>query len=230
MATLAAAGVTLRNQINEAFPGRDKASDGWIGDAAHQARVSDHNPDRRGIVHAIDVDEDLAKNVDARELADELVELARTGEDGGRLKYVVYEDQVASGTYRTLRVDGKYVDVYWRFRGHGYGHTKHLHVSFTEAAEHDASPFPLRCLGVALWDGVVPSIEKVRRAALISSASIGVHRVACRLYDLGHYQGRPQRVGVQKYPVKAVQALQEAVGLPGDGNYTDATHNALFGG
>ena len=79
MATLAAAGVTLRNQINEAFPGRDKASDGWIGDAAHQARVSDHNPDRRGIVHAIDVDEDLAKKVDARELADELVELARTG-------------------------------------------------------------------------------------------------------------------------------------------------------
>lgn len=28
---------------------------GWIGDAAHQAEHSDHNPDARGIVHAIDV-------------------------------------------------------------------------------------------------------------------------------------------------------------------------------
>jgi Putative peptidoglycan binding domain len=28
---------------------------GWIGNAAHQAEQSDHNPDARGLVHAIDV-------------------------------------------------------------------------------------------------------------------------------------------------------------------------------
>jgi hypothetical protein len=35
----------LRRQVNERFPHRDKTSDGWIGDAAHQAHTSGHNPD-----------------------------------------------------------------------------------------------------------------------------------------------------------------------------------------
>src|SRR4051812_27273571 len=57
---LAASLGSLRNEINAANPNRDKSSDGWIGDASHQARVSDHNPDYSagGIVRAIDVDID----------------------------------------------------------------------------------------------------------------------------------------------------------------------------
>jgi hypothetical protein len=47
--------VRLRQSINLAWPNRSHELDGWIGDAAHQARVSDHNPDERGMVHAIDV-------------------------------------------------------------------------------------------------------------------------------------------------------------------------------
>ncbi len=41
---LCAAGVTLRNQVNRAFPNRDRRSDGWVGDSSHSARKSDHNP------------------------------------------------------------------------------------------------------------------------------------------------------------------------------------------
>jgi peptidoglycan hydrolase-like protein with peptidoglycan-binding domain len=58
MAVLAANLATLRREIDAHWPHRDRESDGWIGDAAHQAHKSDHNPDPRGVVHAIDVDKD----------------------------------------------------------------------------------------------------------------------------------------------------------------------------
>ncbi len=57
MAYLVPSLARLRTEFNQLNPGRDKASDGWIGDAEHQANpTSDHNPDERGAVHAIDVD------------------------------------------------------------------------------------------------------------------------------------------------------------------------------
>lgn len=75
MATLAHSLVNLREEVNQRWPARDKASDGWIGNDAHEAGVTDldgdgdvdgndaalksqHNPDNRGIVHAIDIDKD----------------------------------------------------------------------------------------------------------------------------------------------------------------------------
>ena len=47
----------LRGEIDAAHPHRQKKMDGTIGDAAHAARDSDHNPNARGSVNAIDVDE-----------------------------------------------------------------------------------------------------------------------------------------------------------------------------
>lgn len=142
---LVAAGATLRRQVNQAFPTRDKASDGWIGDKAHQARVSDHNPDRNGWVHALDIDADLLgpkQPVRGRELAfqlaDELRIYAQRQRPGShRLKYIVYQDRICSGTYK---------DQFWTWRGKGYGHWAHVHVSFTAAAQSDGLMFPIPIL------------------------------------------------------------------------------------
>src|SRR4051794_9209283 len=55
---LAKALETLRSQVNAAHPTRRKASDGWIGDTAHSARKSDHNPNSAGVVCALDMTHD----------------------------------------------------------------------------------------------------------------------------------------------------------------------------
>ena len=69
----------LRNEINALAPKRSKGSDGWIGDAAHQSRASDHNPWVReggvGIVTALDITHDpsawLRRGRNGREAARE---------------------------------------------------------------------------------------------------------------------------------------------------------------
>jgi hypothetical protein len=143
VAELCAGGKKLRRQVNYRWPRRDRASDGWIGDRDHQNRKSDHNP-YMGVVYAIDLDENMGKvgkwrnGRTAQRLADELIAYAASNLPGSnRVKYVVYEGSIASGTYKK---------TFWRWRGKKYGHTQHIHVSFTHAAKDDGQVFPLPCL------------------------------------------------------------------------------------
>lgn len=146
MATLCRGGARLRDQVNDRFPNRDTRSDGWIGDAAHAARLSDHNPDRAGVVHAIDLDENMGvgrwrNGATAQRLASELVAYAASGLPGSnRVKYVVYENHIASPTYRA---------AWWTWRPGSWGHTAHIHVSFTDHADHDARVWPLPVLAMS---------------------------------------------------------------------------------
>lgn len=141
VAKLCKGGVTLRDQIDRRWPKRDKKSDGWIGDQAHSTRVSDHNPNKAGIVHAIDIDEGLgtfSKGGTARVLANQLADYAASGLPGSnRIKNIVYENRVASGTYRK---------TWWTWRHGNYGHEGHIHVSFTSYADRDGSIYPLPIL------------------------------------------------------------------------------------
>ena len=109
--------VTLRAEFNALNPSRDKASDGWIGDTAHQAETSDHNPDSAGRVLAIDVD---ATGPWPVPFAD-LVEHCR---GDSRLEYVIYNRRIASR------------DQGWTWRtytGTSDPHISHAHFS----ARHD---------------------------------------------------------------------------------------------
>jgi hypothetical protein len=109
--------VTLRAEFNAVAPGRDKGADGWIGDPAHQARTSDHNPDAQGRVLAVDIDSTGPWPVSF----DDLVEKCR-GDD--RLEYIIWNRRIASR------------DQGWTWRtytGTSDPHTGHAHFS----ARHD---------------------------------------------------------------------------------------------
>lgn len=112
---------TLRDEINRAHPGRDRSSDGAIGDAAHAARKSDHNPDpKTGVVRARDFDVD---GIPVRELLTELERDDRTG-------LLIYDHR------------------YWT-RGHGWRpytginpHTGHFHISVRPGTQYENDTRP----------------------------------------------------------------------------------------
>jgi LysM repeat protein len=83
--------IKLRDQINEAYPARDKSSDGSIGDASHQARAgaSDHNPNAQGVVCAIDIDADLSPTVKV----DKIVQSICESQDP-RVKYIIRNKRI----------------------------------------------------------------------------------------------------------------------------------------
>lgn len=115
----------LRAEINQRWPQRDHTSDGWIGDTAHQARPSDHNPNARGSVDAIDVDED---GIDFG-----VVFAAIKRHPSAR--YVIYERKL----YHRLR--GWKPETYTGTNPHD----KHFHLSIdqTREAEQNKQPWGL---------------------------------------------------------------------------------------
>ena len=130
-AKLCSAGVKLRNQINKAFPNRDKASDGWIGDARHKKTKSDHNPDENSIVRALDIDSNLSKDFDAKDLAEALRLAAKNGDK--RISYIIYKKKIAS----------KILNWKWRPYVGSNPHTSHIHISFTKDGDKVGPAFDL---------------------------------------------------------------------------------------
>jgi hypothetical protein len=113
----------LRAEIDARWSGRDLRSDGWIGDQAHRDRPSDHNPNGRGVVQAIDVDEHTDTTETSEEVGRWLVEALRTSRDP-RIKYVIYEGRMFS-SYPTSTTPA------WTWRG-GTGHEHHVHISVVD--------------------------------------------------------------------------------------------------
>lgn len=112
----------VRNWVDKNYPDRDKRSDGWIGDTAHSARKSDHNPDRRGIVRAIDIDADLVPGAKDRTAAARLADSMRADHKRWGISYIIYNGRITSAASM------------WRWRKYtGINpHKAHIHISFQE--------------------------------------------------------------------------------------------------
>ena len=135
---LCKAGVKLRELVDDAFIGRDRSSDGWLGDTRHSARVSDHNPDADGWVRAIDLDADLtgkSKPEIMPDLADQIRLAGKAGDS--RIAYVIFNGKIASSKKRWA----------WRPYDGINKHTKHAHISFTKKGDLDGSAFKIPLLG-----------------------------------------------------------------------------------
>ncbi len=138
-ARLSRAAVQLREQFDDAYSDRDKTSDGWIGDTRHGARKSDHNPDVKGWVRAIDVDRDLsgkAKPDLMPDLADQIRRACKARSEK-RVSYIIFDGAICSPI----------LNWKWRKYTGANKHTKHMHVSFKKEADNDGAFFQVSMLG-----------------------------------------------------------------------------------
>ena len=109
----------LREQVNEMAPNRSKASDGTIGDRAHESRTSDHNPwvkdGNIGVVTAMDITDDNEHGCDAQTIVDALV-----NSRDPRIKYIIWKRK---------KINSKVRPWVWRNYTGPNPHTKHFHLS-----------------------------------------------------------------------------------------------------
>ncbi len=196
----------LRSEVDERWPERDKASDGWIGDPSHAARPSDHNPDwsAGGVVRALDIDID---GINVRRLLTELV-------GDPRVWYVIHNRRIYSRTYD------------WSARAYtgSNPHTAHVHVSLmhSRAAEETTTVWlgerkPERTRGL-------PRVDLSRVAAQFerggTTSLVGVKRVQRALNARYHadlkadgHAGRRTRDAYRKHELAI--AAPKIDGLPG---------------
>lgn len=118
-------------QVNERAPRRSTRSDGWLGDTAHSARTSDHNPDAHGVVRARDFTHDPGAGADVGRLADELVRSRDR-----RIRYLIWDGRIVAGA-------GGHQPWTWRPYTGPNPHRTHLHVSVWPAGQDDTTPWQL---------------------------------------------------------------------------------------
>jgi hypothetical protein len=180
-AVLVPCGVRLRSDFDALAPGRDKTSDGWIGDTAHQHEVSDHNPDETGSVpihdadrvnevHAVDVDADLRTFGLVMEMVVQfLLGRCRSGAET-RLRYIIYNRRIweASNGWKQRAYTGP------------SPHTEHAHFSFSydTAREAATASWHLEDIPVALTaaDKAWLSAE-IDKAATVAAARVWATKI-----------------------------------------------------
>lgn len=110
--------VKLRDQINAAYPRRDRASDGIWPSAAH-TRANPSSDHEAG--NALDIDNDLADGVDVM-----FVALLLSASRDSRIKYIIHDGRIWN------RLHG------WHPYTGSNPHSTHMHISVKEEERGDA--------------------------------------------------------------------------------------------
>ncbi len=111
--------VGLQKEINAKWPKRSKKRDGTIGNAAHKATKSDHNPNSRGSVNAIDI---TYPGVDA----DVIISAVKKHPSAS---YVIFNKKIWSASHKW--VPRPYTGA--------NPHTTHLHISIKQGVKAEQS-------------------------------------------------------------------------------------------
>lgn len=221
MARLANSLVKLRDQVNAAYPNRSKASDGWIGDAAHAASASDHNPNGAGVVCALDITNSPQTGLDIHALADRL----RVNRHPN-LKYII----------SNRRICGAWTGWNWWPYNGSNPHSAHAHFSVGQGNDGQSQqPYD----DTSNWNigGSAPtpaggkSIDEVAREVLAGKWGNGVDRtnaLSAAGYDAGAVQGRVNQLlgGGGAAPRKSNEVIAAEVIAGAWGNGADR-QNAL---
>ena len=210
---LAPALAQLRAEVNKKWPKRSKASDGTIGDPAHSARVSDHNPNGRGSVNAMDI---TARGIDTGTL----IAVAKKHPS---VRYIIHNRRIMN------RDIGNFAARPYRGAN---PHTQHVHISLYQSATAENRKQSWGLANAKAVTGVSTGGSSSPTYKTVSGSTPLV-----KLYHKGEPVKRIQKaVGVKAdsyygpSTVKAVKKWQKANGLVADGIFGDKSWGVLNGG
>lgn len=204
--------LTLRDQVNALAPNRSKDSDGTIGDTAHSKTKSEHNPNAKGVVRAMDITHDPAHGFDSWKFADML----RLKKDP-RIYYIISNGRIAAPSIANNA---------WRKYTGKNPHDHHMHVSVLgdEKLYDDPSRWDIE---VGDWNKNVSKSQPVtpKSNPVLKRGSSGDH--VLRLQRLLKMPTSEQDGLFGPKTEKAVKALQSAKKLVVDGVVGKYTWDAI---
>lgn len=201
-------------EVNKKWPGRSKASDGGIGNAAHSARSSDHNPNGRGSVNAYDV---TIKGINEQTL------IAQAKKHPS-VRYIIFNRRIMN------RDIGNFAPRYYSGAN---PHDKHVHISLYQSASAERRT---RSWGLAKAKAVAGGGSGGSSSPTYKTITGSTPLV--KIYHKGEPVKRIQKaVGVKTVDgyfgpstKNAVQVFQRAHGLAADGMVGDKTWAKINGG
>lgn len=165
---------TLLGQVNTMAPNRSTASDGTIGDPAHAARASRHNPNRFDVVTALDITHDPGDNCHIHEIADHIRRHPHP-----QLAYIISNRRIASGS-----------SAPWTWRAYHGSNPHSLHAHFAVGVGPDSDPRPPYDSKLP-WNlpGAPPSTGELSMLCDKDDSGPVVAALQVRLKQLGYYNG-----------------------------------------